>query len=99
MLCQEILKELICIKKPEDHKVIDVWLLLLIYMNGECMKKRVEKIVKKKILDNNIPKNLIDQCISGNKDFVQVLSLIWNWEQFHLVTLLNHYYLALYRYF
>ncbi|KAJ4823344.1 hypothetical protein Tsubulata_040599 [Turnera subulata] len=77
MLCQEILKELNSIDKPEDHKVIDIWLLLLIYMNGESMKKRVEKVIKKKIVDKCIPEVMIDQCISGNKDLVQ-LSLFDN---------------------
>lgn len=79
MLCQEILKELNRIEKPEDHKVIDIWLLVLIHMNGESMQKSVEKIFKKKIVDNCIQEAMIDQCICGNKELVQVsFTIFWN---------------------
>ncbi|CAK7340364.1 unnamed protein product [Dovyalis caffra] len=71
MLCQEVLKELNSVEKPQDHKVIDIWLLVLIYMNGESMQKSVEKIFKKKIVANCIREDMIDQCICGNKELVQ----------------------------
>ncbi|KAI8027545.1 hypothetical protein LOK49_LG02G01756 [Camellia lanceoleosa] len=47
ILCQEILKELKCLETARDHKVIDIWLLMLIYMNGESLQKSVENIFKK----------------------------------------------------
>ncbi|KAF4381676.1 hypothetical protein F8388_021304 [Cannabis sativa] len=71
MLCQEILKELNSLHKPRDHKVIDIWLLMLIYMNGELLQKRVEKIFKKKIVEDCIHQAMFDQCIGGLKDLVK----------------------------
>lgn len=72
MLCQEILKELKCIERIRDHKVIDIWLLMLIYMNGESLQKSVEKIFKKKIIEGCIHEAMVDQCIGGNMELVQV---------------------------
>ncbi|XP_062107055.1 uncharacterized protein LOC133818291 [Humulus lupulus] len=71
MLCQEILKELNSLHKPRDHKVIDIWLLVLIYMNGDLLQKRVEKIFKKKIIEDCIHQAMFDQCICGLKDLVK----------------------------
>ncbi|RVW82272.1 Fanconi anemia group D2 protein-like [Vitis vinifera] len=71
MLCQEILKELKCIERIRDHKVIDIWLLMLIYMNGESLQKSVEKIFKKKIIEGCIHEAMVDQCIGGNMELVQ----------------------------
>ncbi|KAJ6332276.1 hypothetical protein OIU76_010629 [Salix suchowensis] len=71
MLCQEFLKELSGVEKPQDHKVIDIWFLILIYMNGKSMQKSVEKIFKKKIVESCIREDMIDQCICGNKELVQ----------------------------
>ncbi|PKI41039.1 hypothetical protein CRG98_038567 [Punica granatum] len=71
ILCQEIVKELSCLNRPQDHKVIDIWLLVLIYMNGESSKKSIENIFKKKIIDNCIQEVMIDQCIHGNANLMQ----------------------------
>ncbi|KAJ9686029.1 hypothetical protein PVL29_015082 [Vitis rotundifolia] len=71
MLCQEILKELKCIERVRDHKVIDIWLLMLIYMNGESLQKSVEKIFKKKIIEGCIHEVMVDHCIGGNMELVQ----------------------------
>ncbi|CAL1385748.1 unnamed protein product [Linum trigynum] len=71
MLCQEILKELYSLRTPEDFKVIDIWLLVLIYKSGESMQKSVEKILKKKIVDNCMSEVPIDQCICQNKGLVK----------------------------
>ncbi|KAJ9185042.1 hypothetical protein P3X46_004717 [Hevea brasiliensis] len=71
MLCQEILKLLISLEKPQDHKIIDLWLLVLIYMKGKSMQKSIEKIFRKKVVENCIQKVMIDQCIHGNKEVVQ----------------------------
>ncbi|XP_057956644.1 uncharacterized protein LOC131149872 isoform X3 [Malania oleifera] len=70
-LCEEILKELKSLEKPQDHKVIDIWLLMLIYMNGKSLQKNVEKILKKKIIEGFIQEGLFDQCIRGSKALVQ----------------------------
>ncbi|XP_023735564.1 uncharacterized protein LOC111883471 [Lactuca sativa] len=71
ILCQEILKELQYIDKPQDHKVIDIWLLMLIYKNCESMQKSVEKLLKKKIIEGSIQDVLFEQCIFGNKELVK----------------------------
>ncbi|KAI8027544.1 hypothetical protein LOK49_LG02G01757 [Camellia lanceoleosa] len=76
ILCQEILKELKCLETARDHKVIDIWLLMLIYMNGESLQKSVENIFKKKIIEGCIQDVLFDQCIRGNKELVQVLGTL-----------------------
>jgi Fanconi anemia group D2 protein len=41
-------------------------------MNGKSMQKSVEKILKKKIVESCIREDMIDQCICGNKELVQV---------------------------
>ncbi|XP_010247495.1 PREDICTED: Fanconi anemia group D2 protein [Nelumbo nucifera] len=71
ILCQEILKELNCLDKAENHKVIDVWLLMLIYANGGPIQKSIEKIVKKKIMEGLFREALFDQCIDGHRELVQ----------------------------
>ncbi|EEF39794.1 conserved hypothetical protein [Ricinus communis] len=76
MLRQEIMRELISLEKPQDHKVIDLWLLVLIHMNGDSTQKSIEKIFRKKVVDDCIQKVMIDQCICGNKELVQVLGAL-----------------------
>ncbi|XP_062170326.1 uncharacterized protein LOC133876038 [Alnus glutinosa] len=71
LLCQEILKELNCLEKPRDHKAIDIWLLMLIYSNSESLQKSIEKMFKKKIIEDCIQEVMLDQCICGNKELVQ----------------------------
>ncbi|KAF8086974.1 hypothetical protein N665_0606s0001, partial [Sinapis alba] len=71
ILCQEIIKELNNLENPRDFKVIDVWLLILMYMNGDPIRKSIEKIFKKKVVDGCIQEALLDQCICGNKEFVK----------------------------
>ncbi|KAH9737289.1 Fanconi anemia group D2 protein [Citrus sinensis] len=67
----EILKEIDGLKKPQDHKVIDIWLLVLMYMNGDPLRKSVSKIFKKKVIEDCIHNVMLDQCIHGNKELVQ----------------------------
>ncbi|XP_043702238.1 Fanconi anemia group D2 protein homolog isoform X2 [Telopea speciosissima] len=71
LLCQEILKELKCFDKAKDHKVIDVWLLMLIYTGGGSLQKSVVKIIKTKIIEGCFKEALFDQCIDGHMDLVQ----------------------------
>nr|XP_017231975.1 PREDICTED: Fanconi anemia group D2 protein isoform X1 [Daucus carota subsp. sativus] len=71
MLCQEILKELKGLNTSRDHKLIDIWLLMLIYMNGDTMQKSVEKMIKCKIVEGYIQEIMFVQCIRGNKRLVQ----------------------------
>lgn len=43
------------------------------YMNGDPIRKSIEKIFKKKVVDGCIQEALFDQCICGNKEFVKVI--------------------------
>jgi Fanconi anemia group D2 protein len=74
MLCEAFLKELKTVDHPKDHKVIDVWLIMLIYANGGARQKSAEKILKSKILRGCIRETLFDQCIRGNTELVKVSS-------------------------
>lgn len=76
MLCQEILKELNSLQKPRDHKVIDIWLRVLMYVNGDSLQKSILKTFKKKIVEGCIQDVMLDQCICGHKVLVQVLAAI-----------------------
>ncbi|KAF8732255.1 hypothetical protein HU200_016234 [Digitaria exilis] len=71
MLCEIFLKELKSVDHPKDHKVIDVWLIMLIYANGGALQKSAEKILKSKILQGYIRETLFDQCIHGNAEVVK----------------------------
>jgi len=74
MLCDAFLKELKSVDHPKDHKVIDDWLVMLIYANGGALQKSAEKILKSKILRGCIRETLFDQCIRGNTELVKVSS-------------------------
>ncbi|KAM0851320.1 hypothetical protein ACQ4PT_052492 [Festuca glaucescens] len=71
MLCEAFLKELKSVDHPKDHKVIDVWLIMLIYANGGALQKSAEKILKSKILQGYIRETLFNQCIRGNTELVK----------------------------
>ncbi|CAA7406874.1 unnamed protein product [Spirodela intermedia] len=71
VLCDAIFKELKCLNQPQHYKAIDVWLLVLIHVNGGSFQKSVEKILKKKIVDGCIQESLFDQCIQGQKNLVK----------------------------
>ena len=74
-----------CLKRAQDHKVIDIWLLMLIHTNGKSLQKSVEKIIKKKIVEGCIQDVMFDQCIHGNKELVQV------WGLLHAFTIINQF--------
>ncbi|XP_019161655.1 PREDICTED: Fanconi anemia group D2 protein homolog isoform X2 [Ipomoea nil] len=71
IICEEVLKELKSLEKARDHKTIDIWLLVLIYKNGESLQKSIEKLLKKKIVEGYIDEALFDQCVNGNKAIAQ----------------------------
>nr|XP_051216209.1 uncharacterized protein LOC127333811 isoform X2 [Lolium perenne] len=73
MLCEAFLKELKSVDHPKDHKVIDVWLIMLIYANGGALQKSAEKILKSKILQGYIRETLFNQCIRGNTELVKLI--------------------------
>ncbi|XP_073107701.1 uncharacterized protein [Elaeis guineensis] len=71
ILCEAILKELKSIDQPRDHRVIDVWFLMLIYANGGSLQKSAAKIFKKKIVEGIFREALFDQCIHGHRELVK----------------------------
>ncbi|KAH7661696.1 fanconi anemia group D2 protein [Dioscorea alata] len=71
ILCEAILKELKSLDHSQDHKVIDVWLIMLIYINGGSLQKGVEKILKKKVIEGCLNESLFDQCIHGHRELVK----------------------------
>jgi Fanconi anemia group D2 protein len=74
MICDSFLKELKLVDHPRDHKVIDVWLIMLMYANGGALQKSAEKMLKSKILQGCVQETLFDQCIHGNTELVKVSS-------------------------
>ena len=75
IMCEAILKEIKSYERAHDHKVIDVWLLLIIYANGGPYKKLAESILKKKAAAGLFGKNLFNQCIKGRLLLLQVSSV------------------------
>ncbi|GJN10259.1 hypothetical protein PR202_ga28338 [Eleusine coracana subsp. coracana] len=71
ILSEAFLKELKSVGHQKDHKVIDVWLIMLIYANGGAFQKSAEKILKSKILQGCMRETLFDQCIHGNTELVK----------------------------
>ncbi|XP_028553481.1 Fanconi anemia group D2 protein-like isoform X3 [Dendrobium catenatum] len=71
ILCEAVLKVLKSIDQPRNHKVIDLWFLMLIYKNGGSLQKDTQKILKKKIVDGCFCEALFDQCIAGNQELVK----------------------------
>ncbi|KAI0501331.1 hypothetical protein KFK09_016275 [Dendrobium nobile] len=71
ILCEAVLKVLKSIDQPRNHKVIDLWFLMLIYKNGGSVQKDAQKILKKKIVDGCFCEALFDQCIAGNQELVK----------------------------
>ncbi|XP_047954928.1 Fanconi anemia group D2 protein isoform X3 [Salvia hispanica] len=67
-LCMELLKELKSLEEAREHKVVDIWLLTLVFMNGESLQKSVEKLFKKKIIEGCLQDHMFDQCILSVKD-------------------------------
>ncbi|KAL1536039.1 Fanconi anemia group D2 protein isoform X3 [Salvia divinorum] len=68
ILCVELLKELKSLGEAREHKVVDIWLLTLVFMNGESLRKSVEKLFKKKIIEGCLQNHMFDQCILSVND-------------------------------
>lgn len=60
-------------EEAQEHKVVDIWLLTLVFMNSESLRKSVEKLFKKKIIEGCLQDHMFDQCIDGVKDLPKVL--------------------------
>lgn len=71
-MCEAIIKEMRNLDQAQDHKVIDFWLLLIIYANGGPYKKLADSIVKKKAIGGLFVKNLLSQCVRGRVALLQV---------------------------
>ncbi|XP_057862467.2 uncharacterized protein LOC131070824 isoform X1 [Cryptomeria japonica] len=72
ILCETILKEIKGLERECDHRVIDIWLLLIIYANGGPLRKSAEKIMQKKALAGYLNETLLHHCIGGRGESLQV---------------------------
>lgn len=45
---------------------------MVMYVNGESVQKTIKKIFVRKIVDDCIPLVMIEQCLHGHADLVQV---------------------------
>lgn len=59
-------------EEAREHKVVDIWLLTLIFMNNESLQKSIEKLLKKKIIEGCFQEHMFDQCILGVNDLPKV---------------------------
>ena len=75
-MCEEILKKIRGYDKAHDHKMIDVWLLLIIYANGGPYRKVAESLFKRKAAAGLFGRNLFHQCIKGRLLLLQVSDMI-----------------------
>ncbi|KAI5068077.1 hypothetical protein GOP47_0016422 [Adiantum capillus-veneris] len=71
VMCEAILKEIRGLDQVQDHKVIDFWLLLIIYANGGSYKKLADSIVKRKAIGGLFGKNLLSQSVRGRLALLQ----------------------------
>ncbi|KAJ4811357.1 fanconi anemia group D2 protein [Rhynchospora pubera] len=71
ILCEAILRELKLIDKPQYHKAIDVWFLILIHSIGGTLQRSVEKMLKKKVVRECLQVALFDQCIHSHRELVK----------------------------
>lgn len=78
IISEAILKELKSIDQLREHKVIDVWFIILFLTNGGSLQKSAERILKKKILEGCFSEVLFDQCIYGHEELVKVNSALCN---------------------
>ncbi|KAH7286612.1 hypothetical protein KP509_32G015100 [Ceratopteris richardii] len=71
VICEAILKEIRNLDRIQDHKVIDFWLLLIIYANGGPYKKLADSIVKRKAIGGFFGTKLLTQSIKGRIALIQ----------------------------
>ncbi|XP_020518624.1 Fanconi anemia group D2 protein homolog isoform X1 [Amborella trichopoda] len=71
ILCDAFLKVIKSLDNAREHKVIDVWLLMVIYTNGGLLQKTVEKIIKRKVIDGCFGESVFYRCIHGQGMIVQ----------------------------
>lgn len=72
--CEAILKEIRSLEGVRKHKVVDIWLLLIIHANGAPHRKPAESLLKRKVIQGEITPSLIRLCVHGRGDSLQVQS-------------------------
>lgn len=72
VVCETFLKEIKGITGDQNHKVVDIWILLIIHANGGAYRKAAEQLLLKKISSRDIGHGLLRQCIQGRGDSVKV---------------------------
>ncbi|KAG0590520.1 hypothetical protein KC19_1G105500 [Ceratodon purpureus] len=69
--CEAVLKEIRSLEGVLNHKVVDIWLLLIIHANGAPHRKAAESLLKRKVLHGEITPSLIRLCVHGRGESLQ----------------------------
>ncbi|BFI25358.1 fanconi anemia group D2 protein [Marchantia polymorpha subsp. ruderalis] len=71
VVLEGFLKEIRNVEGEKNHRVVDIWLLLIIHVNGGPYRKIAEQLLFKKICRGDIGRPLLLQCIQGRGDSLQ----------------------------
>ncbi|KAL2650478.1 hypothetical protein R1flu_018606 [Riccia fluitans] len=71
LVLEAVLKEIRHVEGEENHRVVDIWLLLIIHLNGGPHRKTAQQLLFKKIVRGDIGRTLLRQCIQGRGDSLQ----------------------------
>lgn len=72
LICDAFLKEIRSLEGESNHKVVDVWLLLIIHANGGPYRKLAEGLLKRKVVHGDFNTALIQKCLCGRGESLQV---------------------------
>lgn len=76
VVLEGFLKEIRNVEGEKNHRVVDIWLLLIIHVNGGPYRKIAEQLLFKKICRGDIGRPLLLQCIQGRGDSLQVIRFL-----------------------
>jgi Fanconi anemia group D2 protein len=71
LICDAFLKEIRSLEGESNHKVVDVWLLLIIHANGGPYRKLAEGLLKRKVVHGDFNMALIQKCLCGRGESLQ----------------------------
>lgn len=69
--CEAVLKEIRGLEGVQRHKVVDIWLLLIIHANGAPHRKAAESLLKRKVIQGEFTPLLIRLCVHGRGESLQ----------------------------
>ncbi|KAL3701169.1 hypothetical protein R1sor_019191 [Riccia sorocarpa] len=71
LVLEAVLKEIRDVEGNENHRVVDIWLLLIIHLNGGPHRKTAQQLLFKKVSRGDIGQSLLRQSIQGRGDSLQ----------------------------